>query len=75
MIQDLDKKLGASDDYSFASYEDELYTKVIPLIHNTFDGLDDDSASVLQVCFFNFPGVHTHGNFDFMLIYIYMSLF
>jgi hypothetical protein len=36
---------------SFAAHEDELYNKVIPLIHDTFEGYDEETAQVLQSFF------------------------
>ena len=49
MIHDLDANL--DDIRSFSAYEDELYAKVVPLIHDTFEELDEDSAQVLQAFF------------------------
>ena len=47
MLHDLDCSL--ENVRSFDAYEDELYNKVVPLIYDTFDGLDEESGSVLQV--------------------------
>ena len=47
MIHDLDNQL--PDIRSFAAHEDELYGRIIPLIHNTFELMDDTTSDVLQV--------------------------
>jgi len=49
LISDLDVEL--SSVRSFAAYEDNLFTKVIPFLHDRFEGLDDESAGVLQAYF------------------------
>jgi len=49
MIHDLDNSLDTVR--SFAAYEEDLYNKVVPLIHDTFEELDEDSAMVLQSFF------------------------
>ena len=49
MIHDLDNSLDTIR--SFAAYEEDLYNKVVPLIHDTFEELDEDSAMVLQSFF------------------------
>jgi hypothetical protein len=36
---------------SFAAHEQELYEKIIPLIHDTFEGYDEETAAVLQSFF------------------------
>jgi hypothetical protein len=36
---------------SFAAHEQELYDKIIPLIHDTFEGYDEETAAVLQSFF------------------------
>ena len=48
MIHDLDLKLTTNQVRSFAAYEEDLYTKIVPLIHDTFEELDEDSAELLQ---------------------------
>jgi len=53
MIHDLDANLtsvaGGSTQYrSFQAYENDLYTKVVPLIHDTFEELDEGSSDLLQ---------------------------
>ncbi len=48
MIHDLDANLSSGNLRSFAAYEEDLYTKVVPLIHDTFEELDSDSAAVLH---------------------------
>jgi hypothetical protein len=48
MIHDLDLKLTTNQVRSFAAYEEDLYTKIVPLIHDTFEELDEDSAALLQ---------------------------
>mmetsp|Transcript_21017 Transcript_21017/g.31359 ORF Transcript_21017/g.31359 Transcript_21017/m.31359 type:complete len:413 (-) Transcript_21017:26-1264(-) len=50
MLADLD--LSLHELRSFEAYENNLATKVIPMIHNTFEELDEESARVLQVCDF-----------------------
>ena len=47
MIHDLDNQL--EDIRSFAAHEDELYGRIIPLIHDTFELMDDKTSDVLQV--------------------------
>ena len=47
MLNDLDSSLEHMR--SFQAYEDELYSKIVPLIYDTFEELDEDSAAVLQV--------------------------
>ena len=47
MIHDLDNQL--ADIRSFAAHEDELYGRIIPLIHDTFELMDDTTSDVLQV--------------------------
>ena len=49
MIHDLDHDLDAIR--SFAAYEERLSTTVVPLLHSTFEELDEDSAQVLQAFF------------------------
>jgi len=56
MIHDLDVNLSSGQIRSFAAYEEDLYSKVVPLIHDTFEELDADSADVLQRFF------QVHGN-------------
>ncbi len=56
MIHDLDANLSSGKIRSFAAYEEELYSKAIPLIHDTFEELDSESAELLQRFF------HVHGN-------------
>jgi hypothetical protein len=56
MIHDLDVNLSSGKIRSFAAYEEELYSKAIPLIHDTFEELDTESAELLQRFF------HVHGN-------------
>ncbi len=48
MIHDLDNNLSSGQIRSFLAYEEDLYTKVVPLIHDTFEELDEDSANLLQ---------------------------
>jgi hypothetical protein len=47
MIHDLDNQL--VDIRSFAAHEDELYGRIIPLIHDTFELMDDKTSDILQV--------------------------
>jgi len=53
MIHDLDVGLDAASPKfpSLSAYEHELYTQIIPLIYDTFEELDEDSATVLQQFF------------------------
>jgi hypothetical protein len=48
MIHDLDLKVATGQVRSFAAYEEDLYTKIVPLIHDTFEELDEESADLLQ---------------------------
>ena len=56
MIHDLDATLSSGTLRSFAAYEEDLFKKVIPLIHDTFEELDENSSLVLQRFF------KAHGN-------------
>jgi len=56
MIHDLDTNSSTGQIRSFAAYEEDLYTKIVPLIHDTFEELDDESADLLQKFF------QAHGN-------------
>jgi hypothetical protein len=56
MIHDLDANLSSGKLRSLAAYEEDLYNKVVPLIHETFEELDGDSAGILQR-FFQAHGV------------------
>ena len=47
MIHDLDNDLAHVR--SFAAHEDELYGRIIPLIYDTFEVMDDRTSDVLQV--------------------------
>jgi len=49
MIHDLDAQL--QDIRSFAKHEDELYGKIIPLLYDTFEAMDDQTSDVLQAYF------------------------
>mmetsp|Transcript_16419 Transcript_16419/g.21412 ORF Transcript_16419/g.21412 Transcript_16419/m.21412 type:complete len:493 (-) Transcript_16419:1496-2974(-) len=49
MLADLDLSLHTMR--SFEAYENDLSTKVIPMIHDTFEELDEESAKVLQTFF------------------------
>ena len=48
MIHDLDSNLSSGLFRSFSAYEEELYTKIVPLIHDSFEELDEETSSVLQ---------------------------
>lgn len=48
MIHDLDARMNAGQLTSFAAYEEDLFSKVVPLIHDTFEEWDGDSALMLQ---------------------------
>ena len=48
MIHDLDARMNAGQLRSFAAYEEDLFSKVVPLIHDTFEEWDGDSALMLQ---------------------------
>jgi hypothetical protein len=47
MIHDLDNQLATVR--SFAAHEEELYGRIIPLIYDTFELMDDKTSDVLQV--------------------------
>ena len=49
MIHDLDAQL--QDIRSFAKHEDELYGRIIPLLYDTFEAMDDQTSDVLQAYF------------------------
>lgn len=49
MIHDLDNQL--ENIRSFAAHEDELYGRIIPLIHDTFELMDDKTSDILQAYF------------------------
>jgi len=44
MIHDLGSNLSSGSLRSFAAYEEELYTGVVPLIHDSFKDLDGGTA-------------------------------
>lgn len=48
MLHDLDVSLTSGNIMSFADYEKDLYTKVVPLIHDNFEELDEQTADLLQ---------------------------
>jgi hypothetical protein len=49
MIHDLDNQL--EHIRSFAAHEDELYGRIIPLLYDTFELMDDKTSDVLQAFF------------------------
>jgi hypothetical protein len=49
MLHDLDN--GLETVRSFAAHEDELYTKIIPVIYDTFEDFDETTGEVLQAFF------------------------
>ena len=49
MLHDLDN--GLETVTSFAAHEDELYQKIIPIIHDTFEDFDETTGDVLQAFF------------------------
>jgi len=49
MIYDLDADLDRVR--SFAAHEEELYGRIIPLLYDTFEAMDDHTADVLQAYF------------------------
>jgi len=49
MIHDLDNQL--ENVRSFAAHEDELYGRIIPLIYDTFELMDDKTSDLLQAYF------------------------
>ena len=49
MIHDLDSDL--EHIRSFAAHEDELYGRIIPLLYDTFEAMDDTTSNVLQAYF------------------------
>ena len=46
MIDNLDSNLSYVSLRSFAAYEEELYTRVLPLVHGSFEALDGETAEV-----------------------------
>jgi hypothetical protein len=50
MIHDLDN--GLANVRSFAAHEEELYGRIIPLLYDTFEVMDDTTSDVLQVRLF-----------------------
>jgi len=49
MLHDLDVTL--ADVRSLGAHEQDLYQRIIPLIHDTFEGYDEETADVLQMFF------------------------
>lgn len=49
MIHDLDSDLETVR--SFAAHEEELYGRIIPLLYDTFEAMDDHTSDVLQAYF------------------------
>eukprot|EP00934_Nitzschia_sp_Nitz4_P005899 Nitzschia sp. Nitz4//scaffold60_size111251//42295//44001//NITZ4_004145-RA/size111251-processed-gene-0.9-mRNA-1//1//CDS//3329555558//5889//frame0 len=49
MIHDLDKELDRVR--SFAAHEDELYGRIIPLLYDTFEEMDEHTSEVLMAYF------------------------
>jgi hypothetical protein len=49
MIHDLDADL--EHVRSFSAHEDELYGRIIPLLYDTFEAMDDHTSDVLQAYF------------------------
>ena len=49
LLHDLDH--GLENIRSFAAHEDDLYKKIIPLIHDTFEEYDEDTGDVLKSFF------------------------
>jgi aryl-alcohol dehydrogenase-like predicted oxidoreductase len=49
LLHDVD--IGLEKVRSFAAHEQDLYEKIIPLIHDTFEGYDEETAAVLQSFF------------------------
>ena len=49
MIHDLDQDLDHIR--SFAAHEEELYGRIIPLLYDTFEAIDDSTSDVLQAYF------------------------
>jgi hypothetical protein len=49
MIHDLDTDL--ENIRSFAAHEEELYSRIIPLLHDTFEAMDDRTTEVLSAYF------------------------
>jgi hypothetical protein len=49
MLHDLD--VGLSQVRSLGAHEQDLYERIIPLIHDTFEGYDEETADVLQMFF------------------------
>ena len=51
MIDNLDSNLSSGSLQSFAAYEEELYTGVVPMIHDSFGKLDWGTAEVFGEVF------------------------
>lgn len=49
LLHDVDQSL--ENVRSFAQHEEDLFQKIIPLIHDTFEAYDDDTAQILQSFF------------------------
>jgi aryl-alcohol dehydrogenase-like predicted oxidoreductase len=49
LLHDVDA--GLEQVRSFAAHEQQLYEQIIPLIHDTFEGYDEETAAVLQSFF------------------------
>lgn len=49
MLRDLDQ--GLAQVRSLGAHEQDLYQRIIPLIHNTFEEYDEDTANVLHLFF------------------------
>jgi len=48
MIHDLDANLHSGNLRSFTTYEEEIFQNVVPMIHETFEELDEETVNVLQ---------------------------
>ncbi|CAB9506553.1 Aldo keto reductase [Seminavis robusta] len=49
MLHDLD--VGLAEVRSLGAHEEHLYQRIIPLIHDTFEGYDEETADVLEMFF------------------------
>ena len=49
LLHDVDASLESVR--SFAQHEQDLFQRIIPLIHDTFEGYDEDTAQILQTFF------------------------
>lgn len=73
MIHDLNANLSSGTLRSFISYEEDLYKKVVPLIHGTFEELDEESSTLLQK-FFQAHGGNSEDNSKILISFVSVLL-